>query len=161
MSLANWKAELKFNWTNHYVLSANTNSNKIILIIKDTKVFFSLATLSANDHQNLSKPFNKGLRRSVYRNKYNTKSENKERHNNEFKYFLESGRLFVLVYSNQDYDAKMYEAKRNYLPKSVIKNYNIITKGKNFYNKPIHFDMKGYKEIKKLTRGQSEYCTTR
>ena len=78
MSLANWKAELKFNWTNHYVLSANTNSNKIILIIKDTKVFFSLATLSANDHQNLSKPFNKGLRRSVYRNKYNTKSENKD-----------------------------------------------------------------------------------
>ena len=59
-------------------MSANTDSNKIIFIIKDTKLFFSLATLSANDHQNLSKPFNKGLRRSVYRNKYNTKSENKD-----------------------------------------------------------------------------------
>ena len=78
MWLANWKTEFKFKWTNHYVLSADANSDNIIFVIKDTKLYFSVATLSAKGHQNLPKPLIKGFRRSVYWNNYNTKSENKD-----------------------------------------------------------------------------------
>ena len=66
---------------------------------------------------------------------------------NEYIYFIESNfvvvnRLFVLVYSNQDDNAKTYKAQMYYLPKGVIKNYNVIIKGKNFYDRPINSDIK-------------------
>ena len=54
MSLINCKVELKLKWTNHCVLSENgndnddTNSNNIILTIKDTKLY--VVTLSAKDN---------------------------------------------------------------------------------------------------------------
>ena len=47
--------------------------------------------------------------------------------------FVKVNRLFVLVYSNQD-DAKRFKSRRYYLPKGIIKNYNMITNGKNFYD---------------------------
>ena len=68
-------------------------------------------------------------------------------------------RLFVLVYSNQD-DAKRVKAKRYYLPKGIIKNYNVIVNGKNFYDQATDSDMKQYKEIKKIKIEQGEDYTT-
>ena len=75
----------------------------------------------------------------MYWNK--TKSENKNT-TNEHRYFIKSGfvgvnRLFVLVYSNQDDNAKTYKARRYYLPKGVIKNFNVIISTENFYYQPI------------------------
>ena len=56
---------------------------------------------------------------------------------NEYRYFLKSNfvgvnRLFVLVYANEDDDFKRFKTRRYYLPKRIIKNYNIIIIGKNF-----------------------------
>ena len=75
----------------------------------------------------------------------------------KIKYFLKSNflgvnRLFVLVYANVDDNAKRYKARRYYLPKGVIKNYNVIINGKNFYDHHIDSDIKRYEEIK-LTTG--------
>ena len=67
--------------------------------------------------------------------------------------------MFVLVYSNQDNDSKRFKAQRYYLPKGVIKNYNVIISGKNFYDQPIDPDMKRYKETR-LTTEQGENYTT-
>ena len=46
-----------------------------------------------------------------------------------------------------------------YLPKGVIKEYNVIISGKNFYDQPIDSDIKRYEEIKLPTR-KGEYYTT-
>ena len=46
-----------------------------------------------------------------------------------------------------------------YLPKGVIKEYNVIISGKNFYDQPIDSDIKRYEEIKLTTR-KGEYFTT-
>ena len=94
----------------------------------------------------LSKLFSKGFERSVYWNEYKTKSENKNTIN-EYRYFFESNfvgvnRLFVLVYSNQDADSKRFKTRRYYLPKGIIKNYNVIINGKNFNDQAIDSDMK-------------------
>ena len=43
-------------------------------------------------------------------------------------------RLFVLVYTNEDDEAKRFNAQKYYLWKGVIKNYNAIINGKNFYD---------------------------
>ena len=84
---------------------------------------------------------------------------------NEFRYFRESNfvgvnRIFVLIYPNRNDDVKRFNAQKHYLPKQIIKNYNVIINGKNFYDQPIDSDKKRYDEIRKLTTGQGEDYTT-
>ena len=76
------------------------------------------------------------------------------------RYFLKSNfvvvnRLFVLVYSNEDVASKKFKSKRYYLTKGIIKNYNVIINGKNFYNQPPDSE-----EIRKLKTEQGEDYTT-
>ena len=67
--------------------------------------------------------------------------------------------MSVLVYLNRNNNIKRCKSQRYYLQKGVIKNYNVITNGKN-YNQPIDFDIKRYEEIRKLTTGQGEDYNT-
>ena len=90
-------------------------------------------------------------------NENKTKSENKNT-TNEYRYFLELNfvgvsRLIVLVYSNQDVNTKRIKTQRYYLPKDIIKNYNVIINGKNNFGQPIDSDVKRYQEIRKITTG--------
>ena len=85
------------------------------------KLYATVVTLSAKDNQKLSKLLSKGSERSVYRNEYRTKSENKNTKNKN-RYFFESifvgiDRFFVLVYSNEDVVSKRFKDKRCYLLK--------------------------------------------
>ena len=50
-------------------------------------------------------------------------------------------RLFVLVYLNAD-DAGRYSALKHYLLQDIIKNYNVIINGKNFYEQAIDYGIK-------------------
>ena len=52
--------------------------------------------------------------------------------------------LFVLVYLNRDSDVKQFKTRKYFLPKDIIKNYNAIIIGKNFYGQPIDSDKKRY-----------------
>ena len=66
-----------------------------------------------------------------------------------------------MVYSNRDDNSKRFKGRRYYLPKGIVKNYNLIINGKNFYDQPIDSDIKRYKEIRKLTIDQVEDYTSR
>lgn len=48
--------------------------------------------------------------------------------------FLGVNRFFVLVNLNQDDIAERFKTQRYYLSKSIIKNYNVNTSEKNFYD---------------------------
>ena len=79
----------------------------------------------------------------------------------EYRCFLEwnfvvGKRLFVLIYSTEYVNAKRYTAKRYYLPKGIIKNYNVLITEKNFYDQPIYSDIKRYEQMTKSTTGQDE-----
>lgn len=70
MSLTNCKVEWKHKWAKYYVLLAagadNINSrdpNIYFFTIKDTKLYVSIVTSSANDNQKLSKDLSKGFQR--------------------------------------------------------------------------------------------------
>ena len=147
--------------------NANGNDdddNNIVFTIKDTKLYVPLVTLSTKDNKKLSNIITKVFERSVYWNEYKTKSDNKNT-TNEFRYFMESyfvrvSRLFVLIYSNEDTASKRFKAKRYYLPKGIINNYNVIINGKNIYDQPIGSNIKQYEEIRKLATGQGEDYTT-
>ena len=91
----------------------------------------------------------------MYWNEYKTKSQGKNA-TNEYRYFLELNFAGI----NKDNDAKSDRTKKYYLPKGIIKNYNVIINGKNFYVQPIDSDIKRYEEIRKLITGQGEDYTT-
>ena len=91
----------------------------------------------------------------MYWNEYKTKSQGKNA-TNEYRYFLELNFAGI----NKDNDAKSDRTKKYYLPKGIIKNYNVIINGKNFYVQPIDSDIKRYEEIRKLITGKGEDYTT-
>ena len=126
-------------------IESDNNGNNIIFTIKDTKLYAPVVTLSASDNQKLSKHLNKGFRRSVFWNECKAKNETKTT-TNEFRYFLELNfvgvnRLFELVYLKRNDYIKRFKTQRYYLPKGIIKNYNVIINGKNFYDQEINSDI--------------------
>ena len=126
MPLISYKVELKLKWTKYCVLSVAGNENgndgnNIIFTIKDTKLYVPLVTLPAKDNQKLSKLLNKEFERSVYWNRYKTKSENKNA-TKEYRYFHESNFvvvnwLFVLVYLNWNNYVKLFNTRKYYQKK--------------------------------------------
>ena len=56
--------------------------------------------------------------------------------------FVGVNKLFVLVYTNQDANAKRFNARKYYLSKGIINNYNVIINGKNFYDQAIDSGIK-------------------
>ena len=165
--LSTCKVELKCKWIKYCVFSAggkendineDANANNIIFTIKYTKFHVLVVTLSARDNQNLSELLRKVFEKSAFWNQYKTRSENKNV-TNEFRYFLESGfaganRLFVLVYTNERNNSERFNGQKYYLPKGIIRNYNVIIPGKNFYDQAIDSDIEPKEEIRKLTTGQ-------
>ena len=65
--------------------------------------------------------------------------------------------MFILLYLNRETYVKQFKTRREYLPKGIMKNYNVT---KNFYDQPIDSDMKRYEDIRKLTIGQGDDYTT-
>ena len=59
--------------------------------------------------------------------------------------------MFVLVYSNQE-----IAIEKGIKINVIIKNYEVIINGKNFYDQSIDFDIKRYEEIRKLATAQGE-----
>ena len=95
-----------------------------------------MVTLSLKDVTNLTKQLNKGFKRSVYWNSYETKSAKViEKRKNLFALLNASlqgvKRLFVLAYTiavgdNADQEAGIKYNKRYFLQRGEIKNYNIL-----------------------------------
>ena len=67
--------------------------------------------------------------------------------------------MFVLVYANEGVNAKIFNARKYYLPKGIIKSYNVIISGKKIYGQPIDSDIKRQEKIGKLTIRQGDDYT--
>ena len=171
MPLINCKIELKFKWTKYCVFSANGNDNvndndntsNIIFTIRDTKVYVPVVNLSAKDNQKILKLLSKGFESSVYLNEYKTKSENKNT-TNDYICFLEStfvgvNGLFVLVYSNEDENAKRFRTWRCYLTKGVIKIITLTLMEKTFMINQVILIQIYMKKLKILTARQGDDYT--
>ena len=66
-------------------------------------------------------------------------------------------RLFVLAFEN---DAQRTSHKRYYIPNVKIKDYHVMTDGKNFFDQPVKNDKVTYENIRKITIGQGDHYTT-
>ena len=56
---------------------------------------------------------------------------------------------YFLVDWNKDGNSKLFQTRRYYFPESIIKNYNAIINGKDFFDQAIDSDIKWNKEIRK------------
>ena len=64
--------------------------------------------------------------------------------------------MLVLVYRSQDVNAERFNARKYYLPNSIMRIFNIIINLKNVYDQPIDSHIKRNKEIRKLTTRQGK-----
>ena len=51
-------------------------------------------------------------------------------------------------------------SSKYYIPKVTIKDYNVKTEDKRFFDQPINNDIKAYENIRKIATGQGDDYTT-
>ena len=71
-------------------------------------------------------------------------------------------RLFVLAFNNTDGNNRVKRdvSRKYFLPRVNITNYNVLIDGRNFYGQPISDQIRKYDEIRKITTGKGDDCTT-
>ena len=142
-ALINCKIELKLKWTRYCVLSVadsdndNANCTVIISTIKDTKLYVPVITLSARDNEKLSKFI--GFERSIKQKlRIKIRQINKDSFLNQTLLIDYLFYFFQLKMANLKLKTlKRFKAKRHYLPKDIIKSYDIIINVKTFVTKQL------------------------
>ena len=166
MLLINCKVHLGLNWIEDCILSSSGDSAKFE--ITDAKLHVPIVTLSTKDSANLAKQLNEGFKRSAYWNSYETKPAKVIEQGKNIYELLNASfqgvkRLFVLAYFIADGgndEAGIKSNKKYFLPRGEIKNYNVLIDGRNFYDQPINDLIKQYDEVRKVSTGQGDDCTT-
>ena len=166
MPLINCKVYLELNWIEDCVSSSAGDFAKFS--ITDAKLHVPIVTLSTKDSTNLRKQLNKGFKRSVYWNSYETKPPKVIKQGKNIYELLNASfqgvkKLFVLAYfiaENGNDEAGVQDNKKYFLPRVKIKNYNILIDGKKFYDQPINDIIKQYDEVRKVSMGYGDDYTT-
>ena len=166
MPLINCKVYLELNWIEDCIFSSAGDTAKFT--ITDTKLYVPIVTLSTKDSANLTKQLNEGFKRSVYWNSCERKSAKViEQRKNIYQLLNESfqsvRRLFVLAYFIADggnAEAGIKDYKKYFFPRGEIKNYNVLTDGRNFYDQPIKDIIKQHYKVRKVSMGYSDDFTT-
>ena len=139
--------------------AAPTNAT---LAINDCKLYIPVVTLSKDDEIKLLTNLKSGFTRdgfTIIWNKYRSQMT-AEAINNNLNIlinptFTNVNRLFVLAYQNAD-DRKSFS--QFYLPKVMVKDYNVILDKLAFFDLPIKIEEEAYEKIIDIS-GNNEYTT--
>ena len=131
-------------------------------------MYVLIIILSTKDNVNLTKQLNEGFKRSVYWNKYKSKTETKEADGNPTRFSLDASfqevkRLVVLAFDNTNNDPNKIERnshRKYFLPRVDITKYNVLIDGRNFYDQQINDLIKKYDEIRKIATGKGDDYAT-
>ena len=129
------------------------------LAINDCKLYIPAVTLSKDDEIKLLTNLKSGFKREIIWNKYRPQMTTEAINNNLNilidPTFTNVNRLFVLAYQNVD-DRQSYDEL--YLPKVMVKDYNVIIDKLAFFDLPIKTEEKAYEKIIDISRN-NEYTT--
>ena len=148
MPLINWKVELSLKWYQECIFSNSGTAGTFK--ITDAKLYVPIVTLKTEENTKLSKLLREGFKRSIYWNKYKIIFKN---YNDEYirekldASFQGVNRLFVLPYASGDNITNESSYRKYFLPRHTIKNYNIETDSRNFYDQSTNDLIKQYDEI--------------
>ena len=129
------------------------------LAIKDFKLYIPVVTLSKDDEIKLLTDLKSGFTREIIWNKYRSQMTTEAINNNLNilidPTFTNVNRLFVLAYQNAD-DRESFS--QFYLPRVMIKDYNVIIDKLAFFDLPIKTEEEAYEKIIDISRN-NEYTT--
>ena len=146
-------------WSKDCVISSGTGETNFK--INETKLYVPVVILSTQDNAKLLQQLKSDFKRTINWNKYES-SVKTFAQNRYLNYLINPSfqgvnRLFVLSFENEN-DRTSHSTY--YLPKVEIKDYNVMTDGKNFFDQPINSMTKTYENIRKIATGQGDDYTT-
>ena len=168
--LISCKVPLELKWNKNYVITSiqpeinldggNTEtSTGATLAIKDCKLYIPVVTLSKDDKIKLLTILKSGFKREIIWNKYRSQMTTEAVDNNFIilidPTFTSVNRLFVLAYQTADDRQSFYQF---YLPRVMIKDYNVIIDKLAFFDLPIKSKEEAYEKIIDISRN-NEYTT--
>ena len=129
------------------------------LAINDCKLYIPVVTLTKEEEIKLLTNLKSGFKREIIWNKYRSQMTT-EAINNNLNILIETtftnvNRLFVLAYQNVD-DRQSYD--EFYLPKVMVKDYNVIIDKLAFFDSPIISEEEAYEKIIDISRN-NEFTT--
>ena len=129
------------------------------LAIDDCKLYVPAVTLSKDDEIRLLTNLKSEFKREIIWNKYRSQMTTEAVNNNLNilidPTFTNVNRLFVLAYQNAD-DRQSFS--QFYLPKVLVKDFNVIIDKLAFFNLPIKTEGETYEKIIDISRN-NEYTT--
>ena len=137
MPLINFEVNLVLTWSKGFIIINSTGAGKFQ--ITETNLYVPVVTLSTQDYAKLLQQLKSGFKRRINWNEY--ESSVKTFAQNRYLNYLSSpnfegvNRLFVLSFKNEN-DRRSHSTY--YLPKVEIKDYNVMSDGRNFLNQPIN-----------------------
>ena len=132
------------------------------LEITKCRLYVPVVTLSKDDEIKLLTNLKSGFKREVIWNKYRSQMTAETVNNNlnilVDPTFTNVNRLFLLVYvvDNDNYNRQSYS--QFYLPKVMVKDYNVIIDKLAFFDLPIKTEEEAYEKIIDISRN-NEYTT--
>ena len=124
--------------------------------ITDTKLYFPIVTLSKENDTKLLEQLKSGFKRTIKWNKYRSQMTVQPQNNN-LNYligptFTNLNRLFVLSFQRIAGENNTTKDYRNYfshyyVPNIRIKDFNILTDGKCFFDLPVKSEEEAYEKI--------------
>ena len=125
----------------------------------DCKLYVPVVTLSKDDEIKLLTNLKLGFKREIIWNEYRSQMTREETNNNlnilVDPTFTNVNRLFALAYQTAD-DRKLYS--QFYLPKVMVKDYNVVIDKLAFFDLPIKTEEEAYEKIIDISRN-NEYTT--
>ena len=127
------------------------------LNINDCKLYIPVATLSKDDEIKLLTNLKSGLKREIKWNKYRSQMS-AEAINNNLNILIDPtftnvNRLFVLAYQDA---ANRQPLSQFYLPRAMVKDFNVIIDKLAFFDLPIQNEEEAYEKIKDISKN-NEY----
>ena len=127
------------------------------LVINDCKLYIPVVTLSKDDEIKLLTNLKSGFKREMKWNKYRSQMST-EVANNNLNILIDPtfnvNRLFVLAYRNAD---NRQSFPQFYLPRVMVKDFNVIIDKLAFFDLPIKTEEKAYEKV--TDRRNNEYTT--
>ena len=172
--LISCKVSLEIKWNKNYVITSleirkvdagppivrDNAPTGATLTIDKCKLYVPVVTLSKDDEIKLLTNLKSGFKREIIWNKYRSQMTT-EAINNNLNIFIDPtftnvNRLFVLPYRIAD-DRQSFS--RFYLPRIMIKDYNVIIDKLAFFDLPIKTKEEAYEKIIDISRN-NEYTTS-
>ena len=150
MPLINCEGNLILTWSSTCVITNSTGAGRFEII--DTKLYAPVVPLPTQDNAKLLQ-----LTGKKFQSDPKTYAQNQYLNHLVDLSFQGVNRLFVLPFENENGRTSHSEY---YLPKVEIKDYNVKTDGKIFFNQSVKNNSRTYENIKKIATGQWDDCTT-